>query len=141
LGQLTIAGDATSANLYVLDPDAEDENGDELICTVQVPPVHAFPGRMQIDALYLDCVPGVGIGSGASQDVDPQIALSWSQDGQTWSNELWRALGRQGQAGQRVYWHRLGQQSSHGRTYRLRTSANVVRGILQASFDGRVLAA
>jgi hypothetical protein len=125
----------------VLDPDAEDEDGDELICTVQTPPLQAFPGRIEMSELWLDAVPGVGLATGAAEDVNPQISMSWSHDGQTWSNELWRSLGAQGQTGTRVRWNRLGTQSSHGRTYKFSSSARVMRGIMQAHWEGKVLAA
>jgi hypothetical protein len=45
----------------------------------------------------------------ATQGVDPQVMLRWSDDGgHTWSNEYWRSMGRIGEYGTRVIWRRLG---------------------------------
>lgn len=139
LGTRTIAGDATLGQLYVLDPDAEDEAGDELVCTIQTPPLAKFPNRIEVNELFLDAVPGVGLATGADEDVTPQVAMQWSADGQTWSAELSRALGAQGRTSTQVMWTRLGTQKAHGRSYRFRTSANVVRGVTQAHWTGKVL--
>jgi hypothetical protein len=136
LGHRVIVGDATEGALYVLDPDTYDDAGDELVCTIQTPPLTAYPARIEVDAIWLDVIPGVGLATGADEDVDPQISMQWTSDGQTWSNELTRALGRQGATATTVRWTRLGTQNRHGRTYRFRSSAKVVRGILQAQWDG-----
>ena len=141
LGGRTIAGDATQAMLYELSPEANDEAGDELVCTVQTPPVHAYPKRIEVDDITLDVIPGVGRATGAIEDVDPQVAMSWSHDGETWSNELHRSIGRQGRTGTLVIWNRLGTQTPHGRTYRFRMSAKVAKGLLQANYSGRVVSA
>lgn len=140
LGTRTIAGDATEAFLYVIDPDATDEADEELVCTIQTPPVVSYPGRIEMDELWLDVIPGVGTGTGADEDVTPQVAMQWSADGTTWSTELHRSMGVQGATGTRVRWTRLGTQGSHGRTYRFRSSASVVRGVLQAHWNGKVIA-
>ena len=140
LGSRTIAGDATLGQLYVLDPEANDEAGDELVCTIQTPSLEKHPNRIEVSDIWLDVVPGVGLGSGATQDVTPEVMMQWSADGETWGTELRRSLGRQGETGTQVRWSRLGTQGATGRSYRFRTSANVVRGVLQASWDGKVIA-
>ena len=54
------------------------------------------------------CESGVGLNSG--QGADPQIMLTYSDDGgRTYSNELWRSLGAIGQYRTRVIWRSLGQ--------------------------------
>jgi len=66
-------------------------------------------------SLQLDCESGYGSDTAydsapsASDDLDPQVMLRWSDDGgHTWSNEHWRGTGAIGQYGQRVLWRRLG---------------------------------
>jgi len=45
----------------------------------------------------------------ATQGVDPQVMLRWSDDGgHNWSNEHWKSIGRIGRTGTRVFWRRLG---------------------------------
>jgi len=45
----------------------------------------------------------------ATQGVNPQIMLRWSDDGgHTWSNEHWASMGLIGQYYKRVFWRRLG---------------------------------
>ena len=69
-GNAWLAGDSSTGDLYIMSPDVHAESFDPLILTVQTPPVHAFPKRLQFSALYLDIVPGVGLAptttSGAS---------------------------------------------------------------------------
>lgn len=134
-----IAGDYAAGTLYRLDQSHHDEAGTELVTLLQTPPLSAYPGRIEIDELHLDCIPGVGTISGGSEDTDPRIGMRWSSDGETWSTELLRALGTQGRASGRVGWRRLGTQGVHGRSYQFGASANVVRGILSAAWDGQVL--
>jgi hypothetical protein len=134
-GSNLIAGDYASATLYRLGQVYNDEAGSSLVTTLQVPPLTAYPGRVEVNELHLDIIPGVGLASGGSEDTSPQVAMTWSVDGETWSTELLRSIGAQGRTGGRVNWRRLGTQGVHGRTYRFSASANVVRGILSAAVD------
>jgi hypothetical protein len=56
-----IAGDYNSPTLYEMSVDAYAEGSDELVMTVQTPPVHAFPYFAMMSAAYIDVVPGVGL--------------------------------------------------------------------------------
>ena len=134
-GSYVIAGDAEEGLLYRLAHDIYTDGADELVCTVQTPPVHAYPNKVEVSALYLDTLPGVGLASGAVQDTAPSVGMQWSHDGETWSTELRRDLGGQGQTTTRVGWRRLGTQAQTGRTYRFSSSAAVARGILGATID------
>ena len=136
LGLRTVGGHASEPQLYWVSDDYTDDDGDELVVTVQTPPAHASPERLTMDALYLDVVPGVGLMTGASQDVTPSVMMQWSADGETWSNELWRSIGVQGARQTRAKWTRLGTTSHTGRTYRFRVSANVAKGLLGAKWEG-----
>lgn len=68
---------------------------------------------------------GVGLdGSQPSDWEDPQVWLSWSNDGgRNWSNEHARSLGKIGRFNQRAVWRRMGKART--RYYRLRMTAAV----------------
>jgi hypothetical protein len=75
---------------------------------------------------YLEIVgqSGVGLTSGAAEDVDPHVMLAISDDyGQTFHTERTTAIGAVGQREARWAWWGLG--SGRGRYYRLRASAAV----------------
>lgn len=137
LGGRVLAGDVDTRTLYWLDEDTHDEAGDELVMTVVCSPLNAEPGRIVCDRLFLDIVPGVGLGSGATQDVDPVVSMNQSHDGETWGGERTSGIGRQGARDWRVTWTRLGtfRQS----TFAFSCSAAVVRGIMSAYWDGASL--
>lgn len=141
-GNDLIAGASASGKLFKMSPDYLDEAGSPLIMTVQTPPVHAFPMRLQMAALYVDFAPGVGLYTGASQDVAPEMMVSWSDNGgQTFGSERRVALGRQGDMLRRGIVRRLGIVGPVGRTFRFSASAAVVRALLGASVDAEKLVA
>jgi hypothetical protein len=138
-GSRIIAGDGTAPKLYTMSPAHADEAGTELVMTLQSVPLTAFPGRVEVNEVHVDVWPGVGIVDGNSQDVEPEMAMQWSRDGETWSTERRRKIGRQGKTITRAIWHSLGTHYSSGLTVRLMASAKVVRGIDAASWDGTTL--
>ena len=95
--------------------------------------MHGFPHTLRHDALYVDAVLGVGDGSNTAPDSDPQLLVSWSNDGVTFGAERSLSLGTQGARTGRIKTTRLG--SSRSRTYRFRASAAAVRTIMAASVD------
>lgn len=137
LGGRALAGDATNPKLYWLDADTHDEDGDELVVTVRTPPANVFPGRLEMDQLYLDAVPGVGLATGAVADVTPLVSMRLSRDGETWSASRERALGAQGARGTRLSWARLGTFDRV--TFEFSCSAAVARGFMSAKWDGRAI--
>ena len=61
-----------------------------------------------MDSFQLLLEGGVGLNTG--QGSDPQVMLRVSKDfGQTWSNEMWRSMGKIGKYATRVLWRRLGK--------------------------------
>lgn len=165
-GGMLIAGDATTGELYRMRHDIYEEDGEPLVVTVQVPPLHAYPERIEYSRVWLDVVPGVGLNGrpwgGADstevtadesiptadetlpsgyQNTYPQIMMRYSHDGVTWSAERRSSIGRHGQRQTRVYWNRLGTAPSHGRTYQFRASAAVLKTFLGAFWEGRKLRA
>ena len=139
LGSQLIAGDATSPVLYTQSPTYYDDDGDPLIVTVRTPPVHAAPNRIEINAVYLDVVPGVGAGQGNAQDISPTVSMRYSINGKEWSTELRRSIGAQGQDIQRVVWTRIGTAPVNGFTFEFSASAKVARGLMGAAVEYTVL--
>lgn len=80
--------------------------------------------------------------SGDINTYDPAVMMSYSDDGgKNWSAESTRAIGRLGETMKRIVWRRLGMTRQHGRTFRFRASAAVMRGFMGAAVDAEKLAA
>lgn len=136
-----IFGDYTQPKLYRQAPDSYSESGQPIVMTIQTPTVHAYPYRLEHNRLYVDAIPGVGLNEQTSND-DPQIMLSYSEDGgATWSDERFVGIGRQGHTKARIVARRLGTADEDGRIYRIRVSADVIKGIMAAAVDAERLAA
>lgn len=137
-GDRLIAGSADEGLLYEMGPDFADEAGEPLVCEVTLPPVHAYPHRLTHNEFFLDCEKGVGLGQGAPQNVDPEVMLSWSDDGgATFTGQRLLKMGQQGKRVQTLRTARLGQSKRDGRVYRISCSAKVVRAFYQAMADVR----
>ncbi len=55
------------------------------------------------------------------EGLNPRVSLQWSNDGgYTWSNEIWRELGKVGQHKRAIYWDRLGR--SRDRVFKIAIS-------------------
>lgn len=112
-----LVGDREVQKVYLLDPDAETDDGVTIIRERTTPCVSPHASRLIFDALSLICQVG--------QDTDsrPQIMLDWSDDrGKTWSNdrieEITNDIGAIGEYEKRIVFRRLGQ--SAGRVFRVR---------------------
>jgi len=131
-----IAGDATSGKLYKMSADFYDEAGDPLVSEIVLPPVHAFPYPLVFNSLFIDVQVGVGTGVGDAQDIDPELMVSWSDDGgETFAGQRLLKLGQMGRKTTRVRTHRLGQSGEDGRVFKLSCSAKVKRAIYGMSAD------
>lgn len=80
-----IAGDATTGKLYEMSPDAYDEAGNHMLVEIITPPVHTWPARLQVSALYVDMVPGVGLENYAEGG---QQNLMWGSRTLTWGGKM-----------------------------------------------------
>jgi hypothetical protein len=124
-----ICGDFEDGNIYELDPDTYDENGADLIATAISEPYFANGQRVRMPRLELEFETGVGLTTG--QGSDPQVMLQFTDDGgKTWSNELWRDLGKIGIFLNRVIWTRLG--SFRQRSLKISISDPVKRNLIAA---------
>ena len=138
-----IAGDYTSNKLYRMSNTLYSEGDDPLIMTVQTPPVHAFPERIEFMGLYIDVIPGVGLASGSDHDIDPEVMVSWSDDGVNFTAPRLLKLGQMGETIKRAQTTRMGQskRGGGGRTFRFSVSAAVAKGIMAAAIDVNKIAA
>ena len=77
---------------------------------------------------------GVGLDGGAIPGSEPQVLLSYSDDGgHTWSYPRTRSLGKIGQGAQQVTWHQLGQ--SRQRAFRIIITDPVRVALLGATVE------
>jgi len=131
----TIVGDTLTGNLYYLDKDAYDEDGDPLIWGIDSPTVHVFPNGAIMDALHIDVATGVGLPAGTPAT----MMLSWSIDGGlTFIGDRELSLGRCGDR-VRVTTRRLGRFGPLGVVFRLRVSDPVIRAIGGMDLETRPL--
>lgn len=137
------AGDIDTGELYEMSPDTFAEGDDPLVMTVQTPPIHGDPQRLQIGRVFLQIIPGVGLATGEDQDITPEIMVQWSDNGgHTWSSEERIPLGALGDYDKRgVPLSRQGTTTVHGRTYRFSISAAVARAFIGASVEAEALKA
>lgn len=128
-----LIGDRESGNIYELSLELYDDNGEEMVWERITPHFDEEKRMISHSALELDCEVGRGLVSG--QGSDPQIMMCYSDDGgRTWSDELWRSLGKLGEYSTRVIWHRLG--SSRDRVYKFRGSDPVFFQLNEAYLNG-----
>jgi len=127
-------GDAYSGKLYRPSLDLHDEAGDIIAMEVGLPPLEASRQRVTMYAFEVYCETGVGLNVG--QGSDPQIMMTYSDDGgRTWSRELWRSMGVIGAYRARAVWRSLGQFRS--RQIKLRITDPVRRLVMGYFADVR----
>ena len=133
---MNLVGDWENGNIYMLDPNTYTDYGGEIRRVRRAPHLVSDFQRQYFSELQILFQPGVGLdgnlvgstapdnavaGIGvagiavagratlATQGVNPQAMLRWSNDGgSTWSNEHWTTIGFQGAYKNRAIWRRLG---------------------------------
>jgi hypothetical protein len=125
-----IAGDLVDGRLYVIDPVTYSEDGDEIIRVATGAPFISDGKRMMFSEVEAAMQTGVGLVSG--QGSDPQVWLTFSDDGgQTWSYQRQAPMGRMGDYQARVRFQRLG--SARNRVFRLQWSDPVGTALMAAN--------
>lgn len=125
-------GDAVTGRVWRLDETARTDGGEVIEREAVTPPLHGEGRRMFMSRVTLEVDSGQGLTR--DQGSDPQAMLDWSDDGgRTWSNELWRSMGKRGEWRQRVEWRRLGQFRE--RSLRVRMTDAVGTAFIAADFD------
>lgn len=133
-----ILGAEDSGELFYLDPQAYDEDGEDHVLELWCPHSHRFPDGMLVDAVQIDVVAGVGLGSGADSDTDPAIMVDFSDDGgNTFVGERTARLGGQGEFKGFVRLNRWGRVTQKGRIWRIRASAKVLKAVNSVSLEAR----
>lgn len=101
-----IVGSYQTGQLFTLDWDEYTENGETIHRVRRSPYIHdgndsyIFHHKVKID---------FETGVGDSTTEEPQAMLRWTNDGKTFSNELWRTIGSQGEYYTTVEWRKLGR--------------------------------
>jgi hypothetical protein len=114
-----LVGDYAAGTVWEMSHAVYAEGSNDLVRTIQCPPLYAEGKRAFMPSLEVDMEVGVGLSSG--QGSAPQAVLQWSDDGgNTWSNEHWESIGPVGEYRTRVCWNRLG--SFRQRTLRVSVS-------------------
>lgn len=104
-----IVGDYSSGNIYSLEPTVYTDNGNYISRERISPHLAKDIKRIFYSQFQLDMEMGLGL-DGSGQGVDPQVMLSWSNDGgHSYSNEHWVSASRIGTRKARAIFRRLGQ--------------------------------
>ena len=130
-----LVGDYNNGVIYELDYDTFTDDGEEII-RKRIPSVITQENKNLFHhQLEIFFEPGVGIsGDTPTAGVDPQAILRWSDDGgHTWSNEIWRSVGKLGEYETRATWNRLG--AARNRVYELSMSDPVKWVVLGANLE------
>ena len=103
-----IVGDEDAGKLYTLEDATYDDDGSAIEWIATGSPLYAN-GRWAFMPEF-EAVFESGVGLKTGQGENPQAMLRWSSDGgRTWSNEVWRGIGKMGKYRQRTVWRRLGR--------------------------------
>lgn len=122
-------GDRLTGAIYRQSLSLYDYDGVGMQRTRISPHYHKEKQNIKFSNFEIDCEVGVGLTSG--QGEDPQIMMQYSDDGgKTWSNELWKTLGKKGEYKTRVRWARLG--TSRDRVFKVMCSDPVFLQINEA---------
>ena len=125
-------GDANSGKVFELSLEVYDEDGGQIRRVRTTMPEHSnelpvFMSKLQI---YMESGTGLLTGQGS----DPQLELSWSDDGgRTFKAPRYRSLGKIGEYAKRIIWRRLGR--FRNRIFRLAITDPVKATIINASAE------
>ena len=135
-----IGCDTRNGLLYTINADEFDDAGNEFVLECFCPHVHTYPNSMIADKLDIDIASGVGLLSGTSDDTNPTIQVSYSDDGgKTFKGERKASLGQTGEYKRLVRMNGWGRITPKGRVWRIAASARVLRSLIQANVTGQAL--
>lgn len=101
------SGDIIDGRVGRLDPDVYTEYGEPIRRSVVTQPFQENMEAFVVPEIEMTVESGVG----NSDAVDPQIGMSRSKDGKTWSDTRYRSLGKIGEFDHRPIWRRNGRAS------------------------------
>lgn len=129
-----LVGDYENGIIYELDHDTFTENDRTMAALRQCPVISAKREHVTHNSLELHIQAGVGTTTGQGQN--PVVMMRYSDDyGRTFSNELWRSLGKIGEFGHRIIWNRLGRPLE--RVYRFKITDPTNRVIIGGYLNNR----
>jgi hypothetical protein len=128
-----LVGDRGTNQVYQMSLDFFDDNGDPLVKKRVSPYISAEKALITHAQFELDME--VGIGTVTGQGSDPQVMMKYSDNGRTWSNELWRTIGALGKYNTRVKWNKLGR--ARDRIYSAEISDPIFVQINAAYLNGK----
>lgn len=100
-----LVGDSQDGRIGSMDIDIYDEYGEEIIRTVATQPFQNNMASFFVPTVELTMESGVG----NSDTTDPQVSLSRSMDGKTWTTPRQRSIGKIGEYGTRQIWTKNGR--------------------------------
>lgn len=123
-GSQTIIGTTDDGNLYELDMDSRLEGSRQIVCETVTPDTGSVPVQLQVASIEINCVTGRASLSGTDPQTNPQIELSYSDDGEaTFSTPRVLRLGTTGGYKDRCRANRLGTTGAKfGRRYKITSS-------------------
>lgn len=123
-----LVGDYETGSVYVLDPETYTDNGAEILRTKSFQHMVSDGKRQFFRSFELDMETGVG----NDDDPDPQVWLSWSDDGgHAWSATVTMSMGKLGEYARRMNRSRLGM--GRDRIFEVSTTAKT-KVVLQGAF-------
>jgi hypothetical protein len=129
-----LGGDCATGDLYQLSLNAYDDVGTPLVRERVSPWVTTRQVKVSHWGLYLDIDVGHGLPSDTLPAREPQVQMTFSDDGRTWSTpEMWSGAGRQGEYRTEAAWYRLGQ--AQRRLYKIRITDAIPVTIMGATLD------
>ena len=135
-----LAGHFETGDIYSIDKSVYKDDEDYIVRMRIAPHLSATGKRLFFSGLQIDMETGIGL-DGNVQGSDPQMILTWSNDGgHTWSSEVSASAGKKiggiGDFKKRVKWNRLG--SAYDRVFKLKTNEPVPITIMGAFIDVEV---
>lgn len=101
------SGDIIDGRVGRLDPDVYTEYGEPIRRSIVTQPFQNNMEAFVVPEIEMTVESGVG----NSSSVDPQIGMSRSKNGKTWSDTRYRSLGKIGEFDHRPIWRRNGRAS------------------------------
>lgn len=127
-----LAGSRNSGKVFLLKSTAYDDGGDTIHRIRTTGHQAVEYNQIGVDALELHIEAGKALSTGTGSD--PQVMMRYSQDGgYTWSNEMYRSMGKIGEYNKRIRWNRLG--TGREWLFEFRVSDPIPFSIIDASVD------
>lgn len=100
-----MCGDSQDGRIGAVEVDTYTEYGSEIIRTVSLQPLSDMGNAIAVSRLEATFESGVG----DLVTIDPQVRMSTSKDGRSFSDELSRSIGKIGEYFKRSIWYGLGR--------------------------------